>query len=166
VLAGESISLQEQLAQWEEAKASERSAKSRNSVLDDVHTGQPALALAQKVIQRVHQAGLPAELIPDELVAITVSADVDAENTLRTAVLDFVDTVRGVEKAIAATRRGDSVAEELDIAPLGFVTEDEWREHWPIGELTFDEHSESSDTSEESNAAAKDSRPKKRKGRR
>src|ERR1700738_2371217 len=31
VLAGESISLQEQLAQWEEAKASERSAKSRNS---------------------------------------------------------------------------------------------------------------------------------------
>jgi XTP/dITP diphosphohydrolase len=98
--------------------------------------------LAQKVIQRVHQAGLPAELIPDELVAITVSADVDAENTLRTAVLDFVDTVRGVEKAIAATRRGDSVAEELDIAPLGFVTEDEWREHWPIGELTFDEHSE------------------------
>jgi XTP/dITP diphosphohydrolase len=166
VLAGESISLQEQLAQWEEAKASERSAKSRNSVLDDVHTGQPALALAQKVIQRVHQAGLPAEFIPDELVAITVSADVDAENTLRTAVLDFVDTVRGVEKAIAATRRGDSVAEELDIAPLGFVTEDEWREHWPIGELTFDEQSESSDATEESGAAAKESRPKKRKGRR
>ena len=64
VLAGESISLQEQLAQWEEAKASERSAKSRNSVLDDVHTGQPALALAQKVIQRVHQAGLPAISFP------------------------------------------------------------------------------------------------------
>ena len=50
VLAGESISLEEQLAQWEERKASE---KPRNSVMDDVHTGQPALALAQKVIQRV-----------------------------------------------------------------------------------------------------------------
>jgi XTP/dITP diphosphohydrolase len=166
VLAGESISLQEQLAQWEEAKASERSAKSRNSVLDDVHTGQPALALAQKVIQRVHQAGLPSELIPDELVAITVSADVDAENSLRTAVLDFVNTVRGVEKAIAATRRGDSVAEELDIASLGFVTEDEWRDHWPIGEVTVDEQSEPSDVMEESGEGAKESRPKKRKGRR
>src|ERR1700682_3356051 len=42
VLAGESISLDEQLAQWEGAKALE---KSRNSSMDDVPTGQPALAL-------------------------------------------------------------------------------------------------------------------------
>lgn len=61
VLAGETISLEDQLAQWEEAKAAE---KSRNSLLCDVHTGQPALALAQKVIHRVDKAGLPADLIP------------------------------------------------------------------------------------------------------
>ncbi len=48
VLAGQSISLEEQLAQWEERKAAE---KPRKSVMDDVHTGQPALALAQKVIR-------------------------------------------------------------------------------------------------------------------
>ncbi len=48
-----------------------------------------------------------AEFIPDELTTITLSADVDAENTLRGAVLDFVDIVRGVEKTIAAARRGD-----------------------------------------------------------
>ncbi|WAJ44198.1 nucleoside triphosphate pyrophosphohydrolase [Mycobacterium sp. Aquia_216] len=128
VLAGQSISLEEQLAQWEERKAAE---KPRNSVMDDVHTGQPALALAQKVIQRAHAAGLPADLIPAEITSISVSADIDAESFLRTAVLEFVDTVRAVEKSIAATRRGDSVPEEFDVAPLGKVTEGEWREHWP-----------------------------------
>ncbi|OSC41003.1 nucleoside triphosphate pyrophosphohydrolase [Mycobacterium decipiens] len=131
VLAGESISLEDQLAQWEEAKASERSRKSRNSVLDDVHTGQPALALAQKVIQRVERAGLPAHLIPDEITSIFVSADGDPESRLRTAVLDFVDTLRSAEKVIAAARRGDSVAEELDVTPLGAITEQEWLAHWP-----------------------------------
>lgn len=130
VLAGQSISLEEQLAQWEERKAAE---KPRNSVMDDVHTGQPALALAQKVVQRADKAGLPADLIPAEITSISVSADVDAESALRTAVLEFADTVRRVERAIAATRRGTSVAEELDVAPLGEVTEQEWREHWPSG---------------------------------
>ncbi|CAM2864472.1 nucleoside triphosphate pyrophosphohydrolase [Mycobacterium intermedium] len=132
VLAGENISLQDQMAQWEEAKALERSRKAHHSVLDDVHTGQPALALAQKVIQRVEQAGLPAELIPEEITSISVSADVDAENTLRTAILDFTDTLRKAEAAIAAARRGDSVAEELDVTPLGVVSAEEWRAHWPV----------------------------------
>jgi XTP/dITP diphosphohydrolase len=128
VLAGQSISLEEQLAQWEERKAAE---KPRNSVMDDVHTGQPALALAQKVIQRAHAAGLPADMIPAEITVISVLTDVDAESLLRTAVLEFVDTVRAVERSIAATRRGDSVPEEFDVARLGVITEEEWRRHWP-----------------------------------
>jgi XTP/dITP diphosphohydrolase len=128
VLAGEPTSLEEQLAQWEERKAAE---KPRSSVMDDVHTGQPALALAQKVIQRARKAGLPADLIPAEITSVDVSADIDAESALRTAVLGFVDTVRSVERAIAATRRGDAVPEQLDVTPLGAVTEQEWREHWP-----------------------------------
>lgn len=130
VLAGEPISLDEQLAQWEERKALEKKAKARNSVLDDVPTAQPALALAHKVVQRVVRAGLPADLIPAEITTITVTADVDAENTLRTAVLEFIDTVRGAEKAIAADRRGDDVPAELDVAPVGVITEEEWRAHW------------------------------------
>jgi len=128
VLAGEPISLEEQLSQWEERKAAE---KPRKSVMDDVHTGQPALALAQKVIQRVDKAGLPADLIPAEITSISLSADIDAENVLRAAILEFVDKVRDVERAIAATRRGDSVPEQLDVAALGEVTEQEWRAHWP-----------------------------------
>ncbi|MCV7077416.1 nucleoside triphosphate pyrophosphohydrolase [Mycobacterium szulgai] len=169
VLAGESISLQDQLAQWEERKASE---KSRSSVLDDVHTGQPALALAQKVIHRVEQAGLPAELIPDEITSISVSADIDAENTLRAAVLDFVDTVRRVERGIAASRRGDSVAEELDMSPLGVITAQEWLAHWPPGAepvaVLPDERSEEPSDDAEAAEPAKGARggSKKRKGRR
>ena len=173
VLAGQSISLEDQLAQWEERKAAE---KQRTSMMDDVHTGQPALALAQKVIQRAEKAGLPADLIPTEITSISVSADVDAESALRTAVLEFVDTVRVVERAIAATRRGDSVPEELDVASLGDVTEEEWREHWPSGESAVDAAAPGSAAADEATteadaepaAASKASRggSKKRGGRR
>ena len=173
VLAGQSISLEDQLAQWEERKAAE---KQRTSMMDDVHTGQPALALAQKVIQRAEKAGLPADLIPTEITSISVSADVDAESALRTAVLEFVDTVRVVERAIAATRRGDSVPEELDVASLDDVTEEEWREHWPSGESAVDAAAPGSAAAEEATteadaepaAASKASRggSKKRGGRR
>jgi XTP/dITP diphosphohydrolase len=128
VLAGEEISLDDQLAQWEERKASE---KSRNSSMDDVPTAQPALALVQKVINRVNKAALPADLIPASLTSVTVSVDGDAENSLRSAALEFMDTVRRVERAIAADRRGEDVPEELDIAALGLITEEEWRAFWP-----------------------------------
>jgi XTP/dITP diphosphohydrolase len=70
-------------------------------------------------------------MIPAEITAISVLTDADAESLLRTAVLEFVDTVRAVERSIAATRRGDSVPEEFDVARLGVITEEEWREHWP-----------------------------------
>lgn len=128
VLAGQSISLEEQLAQWEERKAAE---KPRKSVMDDVHTGQPALALAQKVIQRAIKAGVPADLVPAAITSVSVSADVDAESALREAVLAFVDTVRDAERGIAAARRGSGVPEEFDTARLGEVGEQEWRAHWP-----------------------------------
>jgi len=136
VLAGQAISLEEQLAQWEERKAAE---KPRKSVMDDVHTGQPALALAQKVIARAGKAGLPADLIPSDITSVSVSAEVDAESALRTAVLDFVDTVRGAERAIAAARRGTGVPEGFDVTPLGEISAEEWREHWPTGAPAVDD---------------------------
>jgi XTP/dITP diphosphohydrolase len=52
--------------------------------------------------------------------------------------LEFVDTVRSVERTIAAGRRGDSIPEELDVAPVGDVTEEEWRAHWPSGGLAIE----------------------------
>jgi XTP/dITP diphosphohydrolase len=151
VLAGEEISLDEQLAQWEQRKALE---KPRNSVLEDVPTAQPALALAHKVVQRVTRAGLPADLIPAEITSITVTADVDAENALRTAILEFMDTVRGAEKAIAADRRGEDVPAELDVAAVGVITEDEWRAHWlpAVEEPAVEELEEPADEPEAADA--------------
>lgn len=134
VLAGQPISLDEQLAQWEERKALEKRAKSLHSSMDDVPTGQPALALAQKVIERVTAAGLPADLIPAAITSVTLSVGSDAENTVRSAVLQFMDQVRQAEHAIIVSRRGDDVPEELDATPLGQVTEEEWRAHWSAGE--------------------------------
>lgn len=125
VLAGESISLEEQLAQWEERKSLEKA--SRVSVIADLPTSQPALALAQKVISRAQQAGVPADLIPSGLLAITLSPDVDAENSLRSAVLEFMDDVRSAEQAVATARGGGG----LDDVALGTVTDDEWRAAWP-----------------------------------
>jgi XTP/dITP diphosphohydrolase len=164
VLAGKPISLEEQLAQWEERKAAE---KPRQSVMDDVHTGQPALALAQKVIERVANAGLPADLIPAEITSITVSAHADAENSLRTAVLEFVDTVHRAEQAIAAARRGDDVAEEFDVAPLGAVSEDEWRAYWPAAApAVVKEETAVAQEADEADKKASSGGSKKRKGRR
>ncbi len=134
VLAGQEISLDDQLAQWEERKAREKQANRAiraRSILDDVPTGQPALALAHKVLQRVSSAGLPTELVPDEITSVTVSAEVDAETALRTAVLEFMDKVRSAERAIAAQRRGDDVAEEFGVVPADPIGEKEWRANWP-----------------------------------
>jgi XTP/dITP diphosphohydrolase len=128
VLAGQEISLEDQVAQWHERKALEKA--SRNSIMDDLSTAQPALALASKVLQRVTRAGLPAELIPDAITAVTITADGDVENRLRTAILEFMDTVRDVEEAIAAAR-GGGVDVLDDPAPLGEISEAEWRTHWP-----------------------------------
>jgi nucleoside triphosphate diphosphatase len=140
VLAGEAISLEEQLAQWEERKALEKAVKTRSSCMDDVPTGQPALALAQKVIERARRAGVPADLIPGGMLAVTISDDVDAENTLRAVVLGFMDDIRAAEKSVAAARV--DVPDQLGDAPTCTVSEGQWRAAWPSevpDELTADE---------------------------
>ena len=121
VLAGEDISLADQLAQWEERKALESSA--RESCVDGVPTAQPALALAQKVINRVTAGGLPADLIPTGITAISVTAEADAENELRTAVLEFMDDVRTAERSARRDRGGTP----------GPISADDWRRCWPQG---------------------------------
>ena len=51
------------------------------------------------------------------MLTIIVSADDDAENALRSTVLQFMDDVRAAEKAI--------------VADLGAITEEQWRAAWP-----------------------------------
>ena len=43
-----------------------------------------------------------------------------------------MDTVRAVEKAVAAERRSADVAVELDVVPVGSITQEEWRACWPV----------------------------------
>jgi XTP/dITP diphosphohydrolase len=123
VLAGEQISLEDQLAQWEQRKALETAAQ-RSSCVDGVPTGQPALALAQKVLARVGAAGVPADLIPAALTTVHLEAQGDAENALRGAVLEFMDAVRQAERSIAAADGGRRVPAATPI------TAEQWRAHW------------------------------------
>ena len=64
--------------------------------------------------------------------SVTVSPDVDVENSLRTEVLEFMDAVRTAEKAVAVARRANLVPEQLDVAVLDSITDDEWRAAWPV----------------------------------
>ncbi|KWX65575.1 nucleoside triphosphate pyrophosphohydrolase [Mycobacterium sp. NAZ190054] len=147
VLAGESISLEDQLAQWEQRKALEGSA--RQSVMDGIPTAQPALALAQKVLARAETGGVPADLLPAEITTVAVSAEVDAENALRSAVLEFMADVRIAERAVKAARRSADVAEELDDNPAGVISAEEWRTHWPGTDADSADDAEASEPRDE-----------------
>lgn len=122
VLAGEPITLEDQLAQWEQRKALERAGEAGRSCVDGIPTGQPALALAQKVIARATANGLPADLIPAAVTSVGIDGDRDSENELRTAVLKFMDAVKAAESAITADR---SAAEPRTPAAAA-----EWRRVW------------------------------------
>ncbi len=124
VLAGEPVSLEDQLAQWEQRKAAEHSTMRRLSCVDGVPTGLPALALAQKVVARVTAAGLPSDLIPPALRSVNLDADTDAENDLRNAVLEFADSVRAAEHAVAAGRSSTGTRDQRAVTPQ------EWRLYW------------------------------------
>lgn len=99
VLSGNGIDLQTQLDEWETRKAAE---KARGSVLDGIATGQPSLALAQKVLERLAAAGFPRDLIPADVTDIRVTADGPSiEDGLRGAVLAFMARIRVAETAAA-----------------------------------------------------------------
>ncbi|WP_207843342.1 MazG family protein [Williamsia soli] len=111
VLSGGDIDLRTQLEEWESRKAAE---KARGSVLDGIATGQPSLALAQKVLERLAAAGFPDDLLPPEVTEIRVTADgPSVEDRVRGAVLAFMAKIR-VAEAVAGTK-----------------DEAHWRAHYP-----------------------------------
>jgi XTP/dITP diphosphohydrolase len=113
VLSGDDIDLQTQLEEWETRKAAE---KARGSVLDGVATGQPSLALAQKVLERLAAAGFPDDLVPDDVCTVRVVADgPSVEDSVRSAVLRFMADIRIAESA----------------GPTQPKTEAYWRAHLP-----------------------------------
>jgi XTP/dITP diphosphohydrolase len=92
-------------ANWEVLKAAE---KGRESAVDGVPTGLPALALASKLMSRAAKAGVPVSPDPDDssfggrlirLVAEAQAAGADAETELRAAARRYVDAVRAAESS-------------------------------------------------------------------
>ncbi len=93
---------------WDEIKRTE---KQRESSVDGVPLGQPAVALAAKLTSRTAKAGLPAELLPtgpgvgEQLFALAAAAKlagVDPEAELRTAARRFAGAVRAAEGSARA----------------------------------------------------------------
>lgn len=116
---------------WEQLKQAE---KQRQSCVDGVALGQPALALAAKLAQRTARANLPADLLPTNrdlgavLLATAARArheGTDPEAALRAAAKSFAADVRAAEGS--ARRAG--------VDPGG-MTEQDWRDHWPDGRPT------------------------------
>jgi len=115
-----------QQVRWEELKQAE---KRRESSVDGVALGQPAVALAGKLGQRTGRAGLPEDLFPQEdtvaaalfrMAAVARREGVDPEGELRAVARRFAADVRAAERAARA--------EGLDAATM---TADAWRAHWP-----------------------------------
>jgi XTP/dITP diphosphohydrolase len=111
---------------WEELKREE---KRRESSVDGVAMGQPALALAAKLAQRTARAGLPGDLLPKhtdtgsrlfDLAALAKLADQDPEGELRAVARRFAADVRTAE--CAARDAG------VDPSTMDHTT---WRHFWP-----------------------------------
>ncbi|MGH3518917.1 MAG: MazG family protein [Haloechinothrix sp.] len=115
-----------QQRRWEELKQEE---KRRESIVDGVALGQPAIALAAKLAARTGRAGLPADLFPSgpgageqlfRAAAVAKRAGVEPEGELRAVAKNFGAHVRAAE---AAAR-----ADGIDPARLDA---DGWRRYWP-----------------------------------
>jgi XTP/dITP diphosphohydrolase len=99
----------DQERRWDELKRVE---KSRDSALDGVALGQPAVALVAKLISRARKAGLPEELVRRaategdgvlfDAVATAKLAGRDPEQELRASARSFDRSVRAAERAARA----------------------------------------------------------------
>ncbi|HEX4223168.1 MAG TPA: MazG family protein [Pseudonocardiaceae bacterium] len=117
-----------QTVRWEELKQVE---KKRESSVDGVALGAPALALAGKLISRTVKKGLPTDLWPtgsaDEpgraifaLAASAAARGIEPELELRAVARSFAQHVRAAEQAAKAAG--------LDPAELDATA---WRKFWP-----------------------------------
>ncbi|MFI7704506.1 MazG family protein [Nonomuraea sp. NPDC049480] len=92
---------------WEAIKAAERASQGRESALDGVPLGQPALSLAAQLLRRAERAGAPEALSAGvgqgvarelfDLVRRAADAGLDAEAELRAAARAYRDRVRAWE---------------------------------------------------------------------
>ncbi|MFK0245652.1 MazG family protein [Amycolatopsis azurea] len=116
----------DQNLKWEELKQAE---KSRQSIVDGVALGQPAVALAGKLGQRSGRAGIPLDLFPEgseaaaqlfRVAATARRAGIDPEGELRAVAKRFAQDIRAAEQA----------ARDAGLEPTTLEA-DGWRKFWP-----------------------------------
>ena len=116
----------DQNLKWEELKQAE---KSRQSIVDGVALGQPAVALAGKLGQRSGRAGIPLDLFPDGSEAAAQLFRVSA--TARRAGIDPEGELRAVAKRFAGDiRAAEQAARDAGLEPTTLEA-DGWRKFWP-----------------------------------
>ena len=105
VLSGEHEDLDRQIDEWEAAKAAAR-VREQSSVLDGIVTTQPALALVQKIFERLAGADFPVAAVSPSLYRVDIPfrkhAAVSVEDDLRRRAISLMDQVRAAEQAADA----------------------------------------------------------------
>lgn len=95
-----------QVAKAAERRAAEQSGRPPRGVMDGISWDQPALALGQKVLGRARSAGVPDELVPDDMRTVRVDPvgvfheSGSAEVAYRQVVRGFADHVRAAESRL------------------------------------------------------------------
>jgi XTP/dITP diphosphohydrolase len=115
-----------QQVRWEELKQEE---KRRESSVDGVAMGQPAVQLAAKLAQRTARAGLPADLLPDGDDPVTRLFAGAAR--VKLAGTDPEGELRAVARAFAADVRAAEQAAKADGVDPAKMSQEDWRRFWP-----------------------------------
>jgi len=121
----------EQEIRWDELKRTE---KRRQSSVDGVALGQPAVALAAKLVSRATKAALPADLLPG---AELTGSDSDTGTSLfaRSAAAKLAgEDPEAALRCVARRFAADVRAAECSARAVGLdaerLTAQQWREHW------------------------------------
>ncbi|WP_108847781.1 MazG nucleotide pyrophosphohydrolase domain-containing protein [Dietzia lutea] len=108
---------------WQQAKAAERVGRPPRGVVEGISWDMPALALGQKVLSRARSAGIPDDLVPEEMRTARVDPvglfhdSGSAEVAYRQVVRAFAGTVSAAESRLSV--------------PAVEATAGDWRAAWP-----------------------------------
>lgn len=125
---------------WQEAKAAERAGRPPRGVVEGISWDMPALALGQKVLERVRSAGIPDDLVPDRMRVVHVGAGGLFRAAAHAAAhaADEASNADGSGSAEVEYRRvvrefadNVSAAESRLPVPVAEASRDEWRAVWP-----------------------------------
>ncbi|UVE96003.1 MazG nucleotide pyrophosphohydrolase domain-containing protein [Dietzia sp. B32] len=124
-----SLNAAEQDRLWQQAKAAERAGRPPRGVVEGISWDMPALALGQKVLERVRSAGIPDDLVPAGMRVVHVDptglfrARGDDADDSGSAEVEYRKVVRRFASAVSA-------AESRLSGPVDAATADDWREAW------------------------------------